>query len=176
MPLMLVFSFCVAQNDFRRAKGLTDNDWERMTSRPEYSRELIAVQDSLLAGQTISVSHLQALMPLTYNDFRIFLNMEYYAVTTDEFGHLQAEDDKGIWQIAANYAKADSLDMMKYLLMWFEWSDGWVADWLWDEAVKIERYNPQKFKELMASSKKYENWQIYREEYIKWEQSKKGKE
>lgn len=95
------------------------------------------------------------------------------AVTTAESGDLQLEDDKGIWSVAADYATADMLDMMKYYLMWFEWCDGWIADNVWTRAVEIERQHPQKFRELMASSKWYESWQNYRDEYIKWEAKSK---
>ena len=173
LALMFIATLGIAQTDIRRAEGLTDQDWKRLNNRPDYAKELIAVQDSLLAGQTISVSHLQDLMPRNYNDFRIFVSMEYYAVTTAESGDLQLEDDKGIWSVAADYATVDSFDMMKYYLMWFEWCDGWIADDVWTRAVEIERQHPQKFKELMASSKWFEAWQDYRDEYIEWKTKSK---
>lgn len=173
VALILIAALGMAQADLRRAEGLSDSDWNRINEYPEYFKEILAVQDSLMVGQTVSVSHLQSLMPLTYDEFLIFINMEYYAVTTSEGGIFHVEDDKGVWSVAANYAKADTLDMMSLYLMWFEWCDGWIAEDVWTEAVEIERRNPQKFKKLMASSKWYEDWQVFREEYIKWEQTGK---
>lgn len=173
VALILIAALGMAQADLRRAEGLSDSDWNRINEYPEYFKEILAVQDSLMVGQTVSVSHLQSLMPRTYDEFLIFINMEYYAVTTSEGGIFQVEDDKGVWSVAANYAKADTLDMMSLYLMWFEWCDGWIAEDVWTEAVEIERRNPQKFKKLMASSKWYEDWQVFREEYIKWEQTGK---
>ena len=169
LAVMFAATLGMAQTDMRRAEGLTDQDWEGLNSHPDYAKELIAVQDSLLTGRAISVAHLQDLMPRNYNDFLIFVNMEFYAVTMTESGDFQLEDDKGIWSVAADYATADSLDMMKHYLMWFEWCDGWIADDVWTRAVEIERQNPQKFKELMTSSKWYGAWQDFRDEYIEWE-------
>ena len=106
LAIMFLATLGMAQTDMHRAEGVTDQDWERLNSRPDY-------------------------------------------------------------------ATADMLDMMKYYLMWFEWCDGWIADDVWTRAVEIERQHPQKFRELMASSKWYKSWQVFRDEYIEWEAKSK---
>jgi len=154
-----------AQTDLRRAKGVSDEDWERINSNPEYFKAVLAVQDSLLAGQVISVQHLQELMPKTYEEFLIFITMENYAVIEKEGG--SSESERAIYFIAGNLAKADSLDMMRCYLKWFEWCDGWVGELVWGDAVEIERRHPEKFRQLMANSEWYEEWKSYRDGYTK---------
>ena len=154
-----------AQNDLRRAEGLSDQDWEIINSKPDYFKAVLAVQDSLMAGQLISVQHLQDLMPKTYVEFRIFMTMEFYAVKKDN--NILVEDEKAIYTIAENLAKADILDMMRYYLKWKEWSDGWIGEVVWDATVEIENRHPEKFRQLAAKSKWYEDWKDYRNEYVK---------
>ena len=156
-----------AQTDLRRAKGVSDEDWERINSNPEYFKAVLAVQDTLLAGQIVSVQHLQELMPKTYEEFRVFITMEYYAVVEIDNNIIRVEDEKAIYTIVGNLAKADSLDMMRCYLKWFEWCDGWVGELVWGDAVEIERRHPEKFRQLMANSEWYEEWKAYRDEYTK---------
>ena len=47
--VMALFSLIAgAQTDLSRAKGVSDEDWERINSNPEYFKAVLAVQDSLL--------------------------------------------------------------------------------------------------------------------------------
>lgn len=156
-----------AQNDLRRAEGLSDQDWEIINSKPDYFKAVLTVQDSLMAGQLISVQHLQDLMPKTFEEFRIFLTMENYAVVKTDKNIIRVEDEKAIYTIAENLAKADILDMMRYYLKWEEWSDGWIGEVVWDATVEIENRHPEKFRQLAAKSKWYEDWKDYRNEYVK---------
>ena len=156
-----------AQNDLRRAEGLSDQDWEIINSKPDYFKAVLTVQDSLMAGQLISVQHLQDLMPKTFEEFRIFLTMENYAVVKTDKNIIRVEDEKAIYTIAENLAKADILDMMSYYLKWNEWSDGWIGEVVWDATVEIENRHPEKFRQLAAKSKWYEDWKDYRNEYVK---------
>lgn len=156
-----------AQNDLRRAEWLSDQDWEIINSKPDYFKAVLTVQDSLMAGQLISVQHLQDLMPKTFEEFRIFLTMENYAVVKTDKNIIRVEDEKAIYTIAENLAKADILDMMRYYLKWEEWSDGWIGEVVWDATVEIENRHPEKFRQLAAKSKWYEDWKDYRNEYVK---------
>jgi len=156
-----------AQNDLRRAEWLSDQDWEIINSKPDYFKAVLTVQDSLMAGQLISVQHLQDLMPKTFEEFRIFLTMENYAVVKTDKNIIRVEDEKAIYTIAENLAKADILDMMRYYLKWKEWSDGWIGEVVWDATVEIENRHPEKFRQLAAKSKWYEDWKDYRNEYVK---------
>ncbi|MBR4536397.1 MAG: hypothetical protein IKO62_07060 [Bacteroidales bacterium] len=164
---MLFSIIAWAQNDLRRAEGLSDRDWEIINGNPDYFKAVLAVQDSLMAGQLISVQHLQDLMPKTYEEFQIFLTMEYYAVIKTDKNIIRVEDEKAIYTIAENLAKSDILDMMRCYLKWKEWCDGWIGEVVWSATVEIENRHPEKFRQLMANSKWYEDWKDYRNEYVK---------
>ncbi|MBR4452932.1 MAG: hypothetical protein IKS33_01590 [Bacteroidales bacterium] len=171
--VMLISMLAWAQTNIRKSKYVSNENWEIINSNPEYARAIIAVQDSLMAGLEISAQHLQNLMPRTYNEFRIFFAMEDYAYVKNDSVFFYSE--KAIYYVAGNYAKADTLDMIGCYLKMFEWSDGWVGELLYTEAVEIERRNPEKFKRIASTAGWYEKWKAYRDAYIEWESQQKNK-
>lgn len=50
---MLLSLITWAQNDLRRAEELSDQEWEIINSNPDYFKAVLAVQDSLMAGQLL---------------------------------------------------------------------------------------------------------------------------
>ena len=125
------------------------------------------MQDSAIAGQGISIQHLQALMPQCKVDFQVFMATEPYAYI--EVDGDKAESPNALYLIAGEMAAADTLDMMAQYLKWFDWSDGWVSETLWSTAVDIEKRHPEKFHRLMQSSEWYDDWQEWRDELLEYE-------
>ena len=141
--------------------------WNELDEKLDYFKELIDLQDSAMAGNDISIQHLQALMPQNEVDFMVFMASERYAFI--EVDGEKQESSKALYLIAGEMAAADTLDMMAQYLKWFEWSDGWVSETLWDKAVEIEKCHPEKYHRLMQSSECYEAWQEYRDELLEYE-------
>ena len=147
------------------------DNWDRFEKKLDYFKELIDLQDSAMAGQEISVRHMQALMPQNEVDFHVFMATERCAFIYED--DEAAESPMALYLIAGEMAAADTLDMMEQYLKWFDWSDGWVSETLWDKAVEIEKRHPEKFHQLMQSSEWYEDWQEYRDELLEYEKESK---
>lgn len=143
--------------------------WCELDEKLDYFKELIDLQDSAMAGHEISIQHLQAVMPQNEVDFMVFMATERYAFI--EVDGENQESPKALYLIAGKMAVADTLDMMVQYLKWFEWSDGWVSETLWDKAVEIEKRYPEKFHRLMQSSEWYEAWKEFRDEILEYEKS-----
>ena len=126
------------------------DNWYQLDEKLDYFKELIDLQDSTIAGQEISIQHLQALMPQNKADFVVFMATERYAIVKE--GDDDVASPNALYLIAGEMAVADTLDMMELYLKWFDWCDGWVAETVWDKAIEIEKRNPEKFHELMKSS------------------------
>ncbi len=155
------------QEEVKKPAVCFDN-WDRLEEKLVYFKELIDLQDSAIAGQEISIQHLQAMMPQNEVDFHVFMATEHYS-------HIREGDDevaslRALYLIAGEMAAADTLDMMEQYLKWFDWCDGWVTETVWDKAIEIEKRNPEKFHKLMKSSEWYEDWQDFRDEILQYEQ------
>lgn len=144
------------------------DNWDRLEEKLAYFKELLDLQDSAIAGQEISIQHLQTLMPQNKVDFQVFMATERYAIIKE--GDDDVESPRALYLIAGEMATADTLDMMEQYLKWFDWSDGWVSETLWSTAVDIEKRHPERFHELMKSSESYEDWQDFRDEILQYEQ------
>lgn len=144
------------------------DNWDRLEEKLVYFKELIDLQDSAIAGQEISIQHLQALMPQNEVDFHVFMATERCAFIKEE-GDDDVESPRALYLIAGEMAVADTLDMMEYYLKWFDWCDGWVAETVWDKAIEIETRHPEKFHRLMQSSGWYEAWKESRDEILEYE-------
>ena len=154
------------QEEYRGPAVCFDN-WNRFEEKLDYFKELIDLQDSAISGQEISIRHLQCLMPQNEVDFQVFMATEHYS-------HIEVDGEdeaspRALYLIAGDMAAADTLDMMAQYLKWFEWSDGWVSETLWDKAIEIEKRHPEKFHQQMQSSEQYEAWQEYRDELFEYE-------
>lgn len=149
-----------------RGPAVCFDNWDRFEEKLDYFKELIDLQDSAIAGSEISIKHLQALMPQNKVDFHVFMATEPYSVIVVD--GQDVELTRALFLIAGEMAAADTLDMMELYLKWFDWSDGWVSEMLWDKAVEIEKRHPEKFHQLMQSSEWYEAWQEYRDELLEY--------
>ena len=143
------------------------DNWDQFDDKLAYFKELIDLQDSAIAGNEISIRHLQSLMPQNKVDFQVFM-------ATEHFSHIEVDGEeeaspRALYLIAGDNAVADTLDMMELYLKWFDWSDGWVSETLWDKAVEIEKRHPEKFHQLMQSSEGNEAWKEYRDELLEYE-------
>ncbi len=143
------------------------DNWDRLEEKLVYFKELIDLQDSAIAGQEISIQHLQALMPQNEVDFHVFMATERCAFIKE--GDDDVESPRALYLIAGEMAVADTLDMMESYLKWFDWCDGWVAETVWDKAIEIEKRHPEKFHRLMQSSGWYEAWKESRDEILEYE-------
>lgn len=155
------------ENEAPAVHAVCFDNWDRLEEKLAYFKELIDLQDSAIAGQDISIQHLQSLMPQNKVDFHVFMDTEPYAIL--EIDGDKVESPNALYMIAGEMAAADTLDMMKQYLKWFDWSDGWVTETLWSTAVDIEKRHPEKFHRLMKSSEWYEDWQEWRDELLKYE-------
>ena len=170
--MVIVSLSCAAQTEIRRPEcAIAESDWERIHTKPDYFLQILSIQDSLMAGHEVSATHLQELMPRTYEDFRIFIVIENYcSVKIDGVCH---ELDKNILVEIFNFAKADTLDMMERYVEWLKWSDGWAREMIYIHYVYIEEQHPEKFQRLLKSiaPQWYDDYVAYRDEYIKWRDS-----
>ena len=147
------------------------DNWDQLEEKLVYFKELIDLQDSAIAGQEISIQHLQALMPQNKVDFQVFIATEHYSFIKE--GDDEVASLRALYQIAGEMAAADTLDMMEQYLKWFDWSDGWVSETLWDVAIEIEKRHPEKFHRLMQSSEWYDDWQEWRDELLEYKKASK---
>ena len=78
--LLFASTVSVAQPAIREAiYALSDSNRERIDANRDYFLQILAIQDSLMAGQDISVNHLQSLMPQNKDEFLTFAILEEYA-------------------------------------------------------------------------------------------------
>lgn len=141
--------------------------WCELDEKLDYFKELLDLQDSAMAGSDISIMHLQALMPQNEVDFHVFMATERCAFIYEDDDAV--ESPRALYLIAGEMAVADTLDMMEQYLKWFDWSDGWVCETLWDKAIEIEKRHPEKFHRLMQTSEWYGDWQDFRNEILEYE-------
>ena len=144
------------------------DNWDRLAEKLDYFKELIDLQDSAIAGQEISIQHLQALMPQNEVDFVVFMATERYAIIKD--GDNDVESPRALFLIAGDMAVADTLDMMEQYLKWFEWSESEVV---WNKVIEIEKRYPEKFDSLMQNCEWYDAWKEYRNDVLEYEKALK---
>ena len=144
------------------------DNWYQLDEKLDYFKELIDLQDSAIAGQKISIQHLQALMPQNKADFVVFMATERYAIIKD--GDVSVESPCALFLMAGDMAVADTLDMMEQYLKWFNWSESEVV---WNKAIEIEKRYPEKFDSLMRNCELYDAWKEYRNEVLEYEKTSK---
>ena len=144
------------------------DNWYQLEEKLDYFKELINLQDSAIAGQEISIKHLQALMPQNRVDFVVFKATERYAIIKD--GDNDVESLRALFLIAGDMAVADTLDMMEQYLKWFDWSESEVV---WNKAIEIEKLYPKKFDSLMQNNEWYDAWKEYRDDVLEYEKASK---
>lgn len=144
------------------------DNWDRFEEKLFYFKELIDLQDSVIAGQEISIQHLQALMPQNKADFVVFKATERYAIIKD--GDVDVESPCALFLMAGEMAVADTLDMMEQYLKWFDWSESEVV---WNKAIEIEKRYPERFDSLMRNCELYDAWKEYRNEVLEYEKTSK---
>jgi hypothetical protein len=138
-----------------------DDTWARLLRHESYFRALLSVDDSLAAGFHVPASRLQALMPRDRETFLVLFSLDDY--NTSYYFPV-------IYDTMASLALADSLDMMDRFLALLQWSDGWVSEFLFDYAIKIDRQHPKKFRKVMRKYKKeWEEYQEYKKALEEWE-------
>ena len=99
-------------------------------------------------------------MPRDRETFLVLFNLEDY--NTSYYFPV-------IYDTMASLALADSLDMMDRFLRLMQWSDGWVSEFLFDYAIKIDRQHPKKFQKVMRKYKKeWEEYQEYKKDFEEW--------
>lgn len=144
------------------------DNWDRFEEKLNYFKELIDLQDSAIAGQEISIQHLQALMPQNKADFVVFKATERYAIIKE--GAVDMESPHALFIMAGEMAIADTLDMMEQYLKWFDWSESEVV---WNKAIEIEKRYPERFDSLMRNCEWYDAWKEYRNEVLEYEKTSK---
>ena len=167
---LLLTAACTTDRNSQDVNGkpaVCFDNWDKLDEELAYFKELIDLQDSAIAGQEISIQHLQALMPQNKVDFQVFMATERYAIVKE--GENDVESPNALYLIAGKMAVTDTLDMMEQYLKWFEWSDGWVSETLWSTAVDIEKRHPERFHELMKTTECYDAWQEWRDESVEYE-------
>ena len=172
--LLLASMVSVAQPAIREPiYSLSDSNRERIYANPDYFLQILAIQDSLMAGQDISVNHLQSLMPQNRDEFLTFAILEEYAC--EKKGTNVVMSEKNIFESVWKYAIADTLDMMERYVEWFNWCDGWIAEEVWTVGVYVEEKHPEKFQQLLRTiaPQWYPEWLVWRDESLKWRNSEK---
>ena len=170
---LLMVASCTPDRNLQEGNGKSAacavcfDNWDRLEDKLAYFKELLDLQDSAIAGQEISIQHLQALMLQNRVDFQVFMATERYAIIKE--GDDDVESPRALYLIAGEMAAADTLDMMAQYLKWFDWSDGWVTETLWSTAIDIEKRHPEKFQRLMQSSEWYDDWQEWSDELLEYE-------
>lgn len=161
LPLLLSMRDTLLRTHKMRGSVYQDNQWDLILRHEDYFRALLAVDDSLAAGFHVPARRLQALMPHDKETFLVLFNLEDY--NTSYYFPV-------IYDTMASLALADSLDMMDRFLRLMQWSDGWVSEYVFDYAIKIERRHPKKFRRVMKRYKA--EWEMYKEikkAYEEWE-------
>ncbi len=152
LPLLLSMRDTLLRTHKMRGSVYQDNQWDLILRHEPYFRALLSVDDSLAAGFHVPASRLQALMPRDRETFLVLFSLDDY--NTSYYFPV-------IYDTMASLALADSLDMMDRFLALLQWSDGWVSEFLFDYAIKIDRQHPKKFRRVM---KKYKaEWEMYKE-------------
>ena len=118
-----------------RPAYIPPDEWTVIETNCDYFVRLLEAEDSLYAGKSLSAREVQALMPHSEAEFRTFLMLGLYP-DNGYNPHLE--------KLAAQYAIADSLDMMEHVLMWSVWGDSW--EYPWEVAIEIEQKHPEKFR------------------------------
>ena len=118
----------------------TDLTWKMIVANEAYFRQLLAVNDSLVAGYTVPAKRLQALMPRDESHYHTLCGLDYYIRNGYGFTTLTT---------MAEYAVRDSLDMMERFVHWFNWTDGYVAETVFDYGIQAEQRHKKKFRRLM---------------------------
>ena len=144
------------------------DNWYQLDEKLDYFKELIDLQDSAIAGQEISIQHLQALMPQNKVDFVVFMATERCAFIKE--GDDNVESPRALYLMAGDVAVADTLDMMEQYLKWFDWSESEVV---WNKAIEIEKRYPERFDSLMRNCEWYDAWKEYRNEVLEYEKTSK---
>ena len=143
-----------------RLEGVTDDDWNLIQNNCDFCVRQLDAEHYLYMGETLSAKEVQALMPRNKEELRAFYLMrEYpYNIYDDYFGEL-----------AAQYAIADSLDIMERFLMWSVWCDSW--EYPWEVAIEIEQKHPEKFRQTIEriwDKGDIGCYEDYRNEYLRW--------
>ena len=165
IPIDLSFLASMKDTLFRPSylKGsiYLDSQWEDILAHEGYFRQLLRVNDSLVVGHLVDAERLRFLMPRDHGEFRTLCNLEYYYSEGESMRILVA---------AAELALADSLDMMEHFLTWFNWSDGWVSELVYDYGVRIEKRHPAKFRRLMQEvcPEEWESYKEWHDDYLEW--------
>ena len=146
-----------------RLEGVTDEDWNIIQNNCDFCVRQLDAEHYLYMGETLSAKEVQALMPHNKEELRAFYLMrEYpYNIYDDYLGELAAE-----------YAIADSLDLMERFLMWSVWCDSW--EYPWEVAIKIEKKHPEKFRQTIEriwDKGDIGCYEDYRNEYLRWRDS-----
>ena len=165
LPLLLSMRDTLLRPHTLRIGRYDDDTWARLLRHESYFRALLSVDDSLAAGFHVPASRIQALMPRDRETFLVLFTLDYY--NTSYYFPV-------IYDTIASLALADSLDMMDRFLALLQWSDGWVSEFLFDYAIKIDRQHPKKFRKVMRKYKKeWEEYQEYKQAFEEWEKSLK---
>lgn len=161
LPLLLSMRDTLLRPHTLRIGRYDDDTWARLLRHESYFRSLLSVDDSLAAGFHVPASRLQALMPRDRETFLVLVSIDDY--NTSYYFPV-------IYDTIASLALADSLDMMDRFLALLQWSDGWVSEFLFDYAIKIDRQHPKKFRKVMRKYKKeWEEYQEYKQAFEEWE-------
>ena len=165
LPLLLSMRDTLLRPHTLRIGRYDDDTWARLLRHESYFRALLSVDDSLAAGFHVPASRIQALMPRDRETFLVLFSLDDY--NTSYYFPV-------IYDTIASLALADSLDMMDRFLALLQWSDGWVSEFLFDYAIKIDRQHPKKFRKVMRKYKKeWEEYQEYKQAFEEWEKSLK---
>ena len=165
LPLLLSMRDTLLRPHTLRIGRYDDDTWARLLRHESYFRALLSVDDSLAAGFHVPASRIQALMPRDRETFLVLFTLDDY--NTSYYFPV-------IYDTIASLALADSLDMMDRFLALLQWSDGWVSEFLFDYAIKIDRQHPKKFRKVMRKYKKeWEEYQEYKQAFEEWEKSLK---
>lgn len=144
-----------------RPAHIPPDEWIVVETHCDYFVRLLEAEDSLYyAGKTLSAREVQALMPRSEAEFRTFLMLGLYP-DNGYNPHLE--------KLAAQYAIADSLDMMEHVLMWSVWGDSW--EYPWEVAIEIEQKHPEKFRhtiERIWNAGWIGSYEEYRDEYLEY--------
>lgn len=144
----------------------TDRIWQDIIANEAYFRQLLSVNDSLVAGYAVPAERLQALIPHDVEHFYTLCGVDYYV--RSGYGMVIMEE---MMQLAVE----DTLDMMEYFVHWFNWCDGYVSELIYDYAIDVEKRHPEKFRRLMMqiSSDSWESFLEWRDMLLEWEKENK---
>ena len=138
----------------------TDLVWKMIVANEAYFRQLLSVNDSLVAGYAVPAKRLQALMPRDESHYHTLCGLDYYMSNGCGFATLTT---------MAEYAVGDSLDMMEHFVHWFNWTDGYVAETVFDYGILADKRHTKKFRQLMQKicPNQWEGFVEWRNAYLK---------